>query len=203
MPNQWMWYWQTLPPLSGDISGNVILLGSWEVLDFLQSGTFWLLSPVPHCYTTLLTFLTLCTSPPFLIPHSAPPFPLLILYFIPSPSHPLLLLIISFPLLRRTEAYTLWYSFFLDFMWSVSFIMGIQCSLTNLQLSVSTYHVCSLVTELPHLGWFFLDPFICLWISWSHCFQYLNGTTLCKCTMFPVSIPLLRDIWLVSSFWLV
>jgi hypothetical protein len=25
---------------------------------------------------------------------------------------------------------------------------------------------------------------------------------LCKCTIFSVSIPLLRDIWDVSSFWL-
>jgi hypothetical protein len=34
---------------------------------------------------------------------------------------------------------------------------------------VSTCHVCSFVTELPHSGWYFLDPPICLWISWSHC----------------------------------
>jgi hypothetical protein len=26
------------------------------------------------------------------------------------------------------------------------------------------------VTELTHSGWYFLDPFICLRISWSHCF---------------------------------
>jgi hypothetical protein len=109
-------------------------------------------------------------------------------------------LIILFLLLRRTEAYTFWSSFLLSFMWSVSYIMGIPCSLPNIYLSMSIYHVWSFVTELSHSGWYFLDPSICLWISWSHCFKKLNSIPLCKCT-FSVSIPLLMDIWIVSSCW--
>jgi hypothetical protein len=33
-----------------------------------------------------------------------------------------------FSLLKRIEASTLWSSFFLSFRWSVTFILGIQCS---------------------------------------------------------------------------
>jgi hypothetical protein len=66
---------------------------------------------IPHCYTPLFNFLTLCTSPPSLpIPDSAPfPFPLLSSSQVP----PTLYLIILFPLLSRTEASILW-PFFLE-----------------------------------------------------------------------------------------
>jgi hypothetical protein len=74
-----------------------------------------------------------------------------------------------FSLLSRTEASNLWSFILLSFMWSVSCTMGVPCTLTNTHLLLSTYHVCSFVTELPHSGWYFLDPFIGLWISWSHC----------------------------------
>jgi hypothetical protein len=57
-----------------------------------------------------------------------------------------------FPLLRRTEASTLWSSFFLSFILSMSCIMGIPSS-------VSTYHVCSFVTSLPPSGYFLKKPF--------------------------------------------
>jgi hypothetical protein len=32
-------------------------------------------------------------------------------------------------------------------------------------------------------------------------FMNLNSTLLCKCTTFSVSIPLLKDIWVLSSSW--
>ena len=35
-------------PLLLDISANVIPIRSWELLALLVSGSFWLLSPVPH-----------------------------------------------------------------------------------------------------------------------------------------------------------
>jgi hypothetical protein len=35
---------------------------------------------------------------------------------------------------------------------------------------VSAYHVCSFAIGLPHSGWYFLFPSICLRILWSHCF---------------------------------
>jgi hypothetical protein len=57
-------------------------------------------------------------------------------------------LIILIPLLSRTEASTLWSSYLLSFMWSVSCIMAILRSLPNTHLSVGAYHVCSFGTEL-------------------------------------------------------
>jgi hypothetical protein len=64
------------------------------------------------------------------------------------------------PLLRSTEASTLWSSFFLNFMWSVNCILGIPSLWDNIHLSV-----CSFVTGLPHSGCYFLVPSICLRIS--------------------------------------
>ena len=59
---------------------------------------------------------------------------------------------ILIPLLRRTEVSTLWYTFFLSFIWSVNYILGIPNFWANIHLSVTAFHVCSFVTELPHLG---------------------------------------------------
>jgi hypothetical protein len=72
---------------------------------------------------------------------------------------------ILFPLLRRHEVSTLWSSFFFSFMWFVNYILGIQSFWANIHLSVSAYHVCSFLIGLPHSGWYFLVPFICLRIS--------------------------------------
>jgi hypothetical protein len=72
-------------------------------------------------------------------------------------------------LLRRTEASTLWSSFF-SLMWSVNCILVILNFWANIHLSVCAYHMCSFLTGLPHSGWYFLVPSICLWISCSHCF---------------------------------
>ena len=49
-------------------------------------------------------------------------------------------------------------------------ILDIQSYWPNIQLSVSKYYVCTFMTGLPHSGWYFIVPSICLWISWSHCF---------------------------------
>ena len=77
---------------------------------------------------------------------------------------------ILFHLLRRTEASTLWSSFFLSFMWSLNCILGSQNFWTNIYLSVSAYHVCFFVFGLHHSGWYFLVPPICQRISWIHHF---------------------------------
>jgi hypothetical protein len=58
-------------------------------------------------------------------------------------------MIILLHLLSSTEALTLWSSFF-SFIWSVNCILGILNFWANIHLSVSTYHVCSFVTGLPH-----------------------------------------------------
>ena len=68
------------------------------------------------------------------------------------------------PLLRRTEAPTLWPSFFLSFIWSGHSILGVLKIWANIHLSMGTYYVCSFMIELPHSG-YFLVPTICLRIS--------------------------------------
>jgi len=72
--------------------------------------------------------------------------------------------------LLRSEAATLWLSFFLSFMWSVDCVLGNLSFWSNIHLSVSAYYVCFSVIGLPHSGWYFLVQLICLSISWSHCF---------------------------------
>jgi hypothetical protein len=57
---------------------------------------------------------------------------------------------ISFPFLRRNEVSTLWSSFFLSFMCFANCILSILSFWANIHLSVSAYHVCSLVIGLPH-----------------------------------------------------
>jgi hypothetical protein len=69
-------------------------------------------------------------------------------------------------LLRSTEAYTCWSSFKKKegFIWFVNWILGILKVWANIHLSVSTYCVCSFVTELAYSGWYFQVPPICLQI---------------------------------------
>lgn len=70
----------------------------------------------------------------------------------------------------RIDSSTLESSFFESSIWFVGYRVDILSFWANIHLSVNTYHLCSFVSGLPHLGWYFLVPFICLWISWSHCF---------------------------------
>jgi hypothetical protein len=106
------------------------------------------------------------SSHTWFFPSSSPP-PRL---FLPSPSHLLLPLVILFPTLSRTEASSLWSSFLLNYMWFMSCIVSIPCSLTKTNLSVSTYPEWSFVIRLPHSWWYFLNLSIYLWIWWSRCF---------------------------------
>jgi hypothetical protein len=110
------------------ISTNLIPIGSWEPLAFLASRTCMWLPPVPHL--PLLHTSVQIPDTLYIIPVSShtwscspflPPPPL----FLPSPFHPLPPVSILFPLLRRTEASTLWHFFFLNLTWSVNCIMGI------------------------------------------------------------------------------
>jgi hypothetical protein len=59
-------------------------------------------------------------------------------------------MIVLLPLLSGVEASTFWPYFLLSLIWSVSCIMSIPCSLPNIHLSVSAYHVlfCNWVTSL-------------------------------------------------------
>jgi hypothetical protein len=79
--------------------------------------------------------------------------------------------IIFFFLLSRIEAPSLEPFCLINFLWSVGCILGILYFFANIHLSVSTYHACPFGSGLCHPGWYFLDPSICLRISWSHCFQ--------------------------------
>jgi hypothetical protein len=57
-------------------------------------------------------------------------------------------------------------------------------SLPNIHLSVSTYHVCSFVTKLLHSRPYFVDLFICQWISWSNFFSSWAVLHCAKCITF-------------------
>jgi hypothetical protein len=59
---------------------------------------------------------------------------------------------ILFPILRRNKVSTLWSSLFSSFMCSANCILDILSFWANIHLSVSAYHVCSIVTGLPHSG---------------------------------------------------
>ena len=68
------------------------------------------------------------------------------------PSFPLPPMIILFHFLNAIAAFTLWLSFLLSFIRSVSYIMGVLRFWANIHLSVSVYHVCLFVIVLPHSG---------------------------------------------------
>jgi hypothetical protein len=76
---------------------------------------------------------------------------------IPSISSPNIVFIspymgILFPLLRRIQVSTLWYSFFLSFMCFANCILAILSFWANIHLTVSAYNVSSFVIGLPHSG---------------------------------------------------
>jgi hypothetical protein len=49
-------------------------------------------------------------------------------------------------------------------MWSVS-IVGIPCSLPNIHLPLSTYRMCSYVTELPGLFNLVRSSILCVYVG--------------------------------------
>ena len=57
------------------------------------------------------------------------------------------------PFIIKTETPALWSSFFSSFLWCVSCILFILSFWTKIHLSVSIYHACSFVFELPYSGW--------------------------------------------------
>jgi hypothetical protein len=82
----------------------------------------------------------------------------------------------------KTEAPTLWSSFFLSFMWSVNCILVIWSFWVNLYFSVSAYHVCSLAIGLPQLGYFLVLSifgfiFLIIGKSFYLAFEYLSSTS--------------------------
>ena len=120
------------------------------------------LLPIPHCYIFLYFPGLLNFSP---VSFHIQSYPLLfssLPFSQPGPAFPLSPMIILFPLLSEIEASTLWFSFFLSFIWSVSYIMGILSFWTNIQLSVNTYHECPFESVLLHIERYFLILFICL-----------------------------------------
>ena len=98
-----------------------------------------------------------------------------------------------FPLYQETLYVSLMSSLFPSFSGGVDCRLVILCSMSNIHIWVSTYHVCLSVTGLPHSGWFLLVPYICLRISRVR-FFLLSSTPLCKCTTFSLSILQLRCI---------
>ena len=69
---------------------------------------------------------------------------------------------ILFPILRKNEVSTLWSSFFLSFMCFANCILGIPSFWGNMHLSVSAYHVYSLVGSLvPGALGFLVGSYCC------------------------------------------
>ena len=143
------------PSCLWSISANFIPVGCWEVLTSWNLG----LSGCYHQFPTPIAIYCCSFSWPSV--HLLHLLPYLILplcfdsplFFLPSSSYPLLPLIILFPLLSRTEAFTLWSSFLLSFMWSMSCIVSVPPSLPNIHLSVSTYEFSRLrilFISVPH-----------------------------------------------------
>jgi len=99
VPNIWIWSLQVLSPLCWVFQLMLSLLGSGSLLLFWHLGLSggYPQFCIPHCYTILFNFLTLCTSPlspP--TPDFVPTFPFHLLS--PILSLPLPPLIILFPL---------------------------------------------------------------------------------------------------------
>jgi hypothetical protein len=177
------------------ISANVIPIGSCEVLGSLASVSFYWLTPV--LYPTLLH-----TCFPFYDP----------LYF----SHIWPCSLLPLPLLSHSQIPL---SLYLPWLFSSLFWLGLKypqfgltsswisyglCVLSSfwaiVHLSVSAYHVCSFAIGLPHSGCYFLVP-SCEFQEITVC----NSWVVLHCVNVPhffASIPLLRDICVFSSFWL-
>jgi hypothetical protein len=68
--------------------------------------------------------------------------------------------IILFPFLSRIEASSLGPYCLLHFLWSVCCILGILYFLTNIHLSVSTYHAGPFGSRLAHSGCICLQKFM-------------------------------------------
>jgi hypothetical protein len=58
----------------------------------------------------------------------------------------------------------------IELMWSVNCILVIWSFWASIHLPVSACRVSSFAIGLPHSVWYFLVLFMCLRISWSHCF---------------------------------
>ena len=143
------------------------LLLSWN----LELSREYPQSPHPLCYTPLFNFLTLCISP------LSPPTPDPVSFYstpplsFPVPSLPLPSMIICCHFWVGVKEEQTLVFLILELHMVCELDGGYpKLSFTNTNLSVSTYHVCSFVTRYPHSK-YFLVPSICLWNSWSHCFE--------------------------------
>ena len=83
--------------------------------------------------------------------------------------------------------------------WNIGLV---SFAISNIHLRVSTYCASLSGSGLPHSGFFFLVPSICLQVSRCHCILPLSSIPLCKCTTLSLSILWLRGILFVFSFWL-
>ena len=95
--------------------------------------------------------LQILILPPLFPP---PPFSLPCPHLLPSPT---IVLITPLPPMQDWSIHPLVF-FFLCSIWSVGCIIGIENFWVSIHLLVSTYHVCSFLSGLPHSGWHFLVP---------------------------------------------
>ena len=104
----------------------------------ISSGPFPPTHTLLHIFIHSLGPLGFCLFPYLIL--SSPLFPSSSLFH-SGPSLLSVPMIVLLPLLSGVEASTFWPYFLLSLIWSVSCIMSIPCSLPNIHLSVSAYHV--------------------------------------------------------------
>ena len=126
--------------------GNLTFLWCLELSSgypqfLILPGTYFYSISLPSVSLShLLQFLILSIS--FLPPSFSLPCPPLLLPSTIIPSSPQC----------RTDVSTHWSSFLILSIWSVGCIIDIVCFWTSIHLLVSTYHVHSFVSGLPHSG---------------------------------------------------
>jgi hypothetical protein len=165
-PAYWGWPLTVLSPLCWEFQlmsstlGPESLLYPWCL--GLFSGSPPLSYPSPLLHVSIDSPGPLVFSPIFSHTWTCPTFFLTSSLSYLGPSLPLPPVIILFPLLPGINTSMLWPSFLLSIIWSVSYIMGTLSFWINIYLSMSTYHECPFGPGLPHSGWYFLVPSICL-----------------------------------------
>jgi len=147
------------------VSAEVTLIKSLEhppgsCLRFLESPR-----DVPYPYTSLISILSLLFSLHLIHPAQFPTFHSLIQF----PPY-MKLWDLCYSSSEKSSTILPWPPpCYFDFLSSVECSVGILNFMANIHLYVSTNNACPFEWGLPHSGWYFLIPSICLQNSWCPC----------------------------------
>jgi hypothetical protein len=150
-----------------NISSKVPPFESWESFTSQGSSAFWKVAPTSYLPRLPASFLFagLQGFSPFPSPNirSGSPFPPSPIHF-PSQVPPSSLVNAFFSLPSGTEVSSLEHLHLVDHFEFCGLYLGYSVLFrgANIHLLVSTYHAWPFGSELPHSGWYFLVPFICL-----------------------------------------